>query len=274
MKINKLLIIISLVVTAFIVSCEDYEDKVVPSPTVSEDSPAVRFAADNITEYELEPSITDIKVTVIRNGSESAIEVPIIVIENTKNSFDVPATLSFPAGQDTVILSLPINSDNAPLGEEIILGVKFGEEYSNPYLSQYNSFYGKITILNWQLYATGTYTSAIYGNATWEQELYKAQGTEKYRFFDLYAEGYNFNFSWDGGEAITPEGELDADGYYIFMPGISHPTYGEMTVHVDSDPAYTFYDEEGAYFQIEGKWTVAAGSLGWKDDYFEITTLH
>lgn len=270
MKINKLILAIFIAASTVFVACEKYEDTVTPGPAVAEGNPAIRFAGENITEYELEPSVTSIELTVIRNGSESAIEVPITVIENTANSFDVPATLSFPAGEDTVTLVLPIITANAPLGDLIKIAIEFGDEFSNPYKIEYSQFYGEVTILNWQPFATGTYYSQIF-DSSWEQVLYRAQGTNKYRFFDLYATGYHFTFVWTGGVAITPVGAKDASGYYIFMPGVPHPTYGEITVHVDSDKAYTFYDAETDAFQFEGKWTVSAGSLGWKDDTYTIT---
>jgi len=269
MKISRFLIIFFVAVTTMLVSCEEYEDTVEPSPTVSDDNPAVRFADDNSTFFEIPSTVTAIDLTVIRSGSGSAIEVPVTVIENTENAFDVPATLSFPAGEDTVTFSLPI-SDNAPVGVDLAISVKFGDEFANPYKTEYAEYYGTVSILNWQPYAKGTYASAFFG-ASWEQELYNAENTDKYRFFDLYAVGTHFNFLWDGGEAITPEYDTNADGYYIFKPGYIHPSYGEVTVLVDGNTNYTFYDEAGDYFQIEGNWTVSAGSFGWLDDFYYIT---
>lgn len=270
MKISRFLIIFFVAATTMLVSCEEFEDTVEPSPTVSDDNPAVRFAAENSAVFEIPSTVTAIDLTVIRSGKGSAIEVPVTVIENTENAFDVPATLSFPAGEDTVTFTLPI-TDNAPVGVDLSIAVKFGDEFVNPYKSEYGEYYGTVTILNWQPFANGTYQSAIFDGASWEQVLHKAENTNRYRFFDLYAVGTHFNFKWDGGEAIIPEYGTDADGYYIYMPGVIHPTYGEMTVLVDGSTTYTFYDAEGDFFQIEGNWTVAAGSFGWLDDYYFIT---
>lgn len=269
MKINKLLLALFIVVATMFVACEEYVDTEVQSPTVSQDNPGVRFAALNKTQYELELTVNAIELMVIRNGSESAIEVPIKVLENTANSFDVPASVSFPAGQDTVMLALPINHDNAPLGEPIIITITF--EDSNPYLVEYSTFYGQVAILDWQPYAIGTYTSQFFEEG-WEQVLFRALNTDKYRFFDLYFPGFHFNFTWvEGEQSLIPIGDLDADGYYIFMPGYVHPSYGDVTVRIDANKTYTFYDAENELFQFEGKWTVDAGSFGWFDEIYTIS---
>lgn len=270
MKINKFIIAIFIASAAMFVACEDFVDTEVISPIVSEGNPAVRFFNGNITEYELEPTVDDIKLTVIRTGSGSAIEVPINIIENTDNSFDVPAKFSFAAGQDTAVLSLPINKENAPLGVEITIAIQFGEEFSNPYMIEHNSFYGKVTILNWQPYATGSYYSEFF-DVAWEQVLHRAQGTDKYRFFDLYSTGVHLNFEWTGDNSLEFKYPKDANGYYIFVTGYVHATYGPVNAHIDSDPAYTFYDEDNDYFQIEAQWRVEAGSFGWLDDIYQIS---
>ena len=273
MKINKLILAIFIATATLFVACEEFVDTEVVSPAVSDGNAAVRFADDNITAYELEPTVADIKLTVIRTGSSSAIEVPIVVIENTENSFDVPASLSFPAGKDTVVLTLPINKTNAPLGDEITIAIQFGVAFSNPYMAEYNSFYGKVTILNWQPFATGSYYAAFFP-ATLERVLHRAQGTNKYRFFNLFAEGYHLDFVWAGAKALTFSYAKDANGYHIFHTGYVHPTYGPVRAHIDGAVAYTFYDAASDSFTMDAQWRVDAGSFGWKTDVFTITTRH
>lgn len=273
MKINRLLIIISFAFATLLVSCEDYEDTVVPSPTVSEDNPAVRFAAENITNYEFEPSVTEFNLKVIRSNSTSAIEVPVTVTDNTDESFVIPSSISFAAGEDTVMVTIAINHANATPGKDLMIGIKVDEDYINTYKAEYGEYYAHISILNWQKYATGTYYSAFF-DQSFTQDLYRAQDTDKYRFFDLYAVGYNFTFTWDGGKSITPDGELDEDGYYIYVTGFEHPSYGMVTVHIDSSPNWTYYTEETNTFIFDGDWTVAAGSFGWLDDIYTITTTY
>lgn len=269
MKINRYLIIFFVALTTMFVSCEEYEDSVEPSPTVADSNPAVRFLDENETYFEIPSSVTSIELTVIRSGGKTAIEVPVNVIENTESAFDVPSTLSFPAGKDTVTLSLPIK-DGAPLGAEISISLSFGEDFVNPYKAEYGAYHGKVTILNWKPYANGTYQSAFFGDS-WEQVLFHAENTNRYRFFDLYTKGIHFNFLWDEGKAIIPQYSTDADGAYLFTSGYVHPTYGMVTFHVDGSTDNTFYDSETGNLQIHGEWTVEAGSFGPTNEVYHIT---
>jgi len=273
MKISRLLIIISVAVTTLLVSCEDYEDTVVPSPTVSADMNVVSFTADNPTEYEFSPLDTEFKLTVKRSSSSGALEVPISIITNTDNSFTVPGSVSFAAGEDTAILAITIDYANATLGVDLKIGIKVGDANNNPYKVQYGEYYATVAILDWQKYAEGTYYSMLYDDS-WTQDLYKLVGEDTYRFFDLYADGIDLTFTWAGGESLSFEYPVDADGYYIWVPGIDYADYGSVTVLWDSSPSWTFYTEATKEFQLEGNWTVAAGSLGWLDDYFTITSLY
>ena len=272
MKIYRFLIIFFVAATTLLVSCEEYEDTVVPGPAADVVA-AVGFAADNPTQWEFEPTVVDFDITVTRSSSisSSALEVPISVVTDSTESFIVPSKVSFAAGDSTAILTIAINYDNAVAGVDLEIGVKVGDDYLNPYSAVYGKYYGIVAILDWQKHSTGDYYSAYY-DATWTQDLYNAAGTDKYRFFDLYTADHHLSFSWDGGNAITFPYETDANGYHMWMPGFDYGGYGPITVLWDSSPSWTFYDEATKEFQFEGKWTVAAGSLGWLDDYYTITT--
>ena len=269
MKISRLLIIISVAVTTLLVSCEDYEDTVVPSPTVSADMLAVTFAADNPTEYEFDPMDTGFSLTVMRSTSSGALEVPISIVTNTDDSFTIPSSVSFAAGDSSAILAIAIDYANATLGVDLEIGIKVGDAYNNPYKVQYGEYYATVAILDWQKYSVGEYYSALYDD-TWTQDLYKLVGEDTYRFFNLYADGYDLSFSWDGGNAITfPVDE----GYYVWESGVSDASVGSFAVSWDSSPSYTFYNKATDEFQFEGYWEGSDADTydGWKDDYFTVT---
>ena len=275
MKINKLLIILSLAVTTFLVSCEDYEDTVESSPTVSADNASVRFAAENPTQYEFSPLDLGFNLTIKRSSSSSALEVPISIITNTDNSFTIPSSLSFAAGEETAILAIAIDYSNASFATALEIGIKLGDDHTNPYLVEHGEYYATIEILNWEKYSTGTFTSALFG--PWTQDLYKLEGEDRYRFFDLYADGYDFNFTWDGGAALSfPDLAEDDDGYFIWETGASATGFGYFFAALDSSPSYTFYDDASSTFQIEGYWTATENPDwgGWLDDFYAITELH
>lgn len=136
MKFNKLHIVIFIIVATMLGACSEYEDTVVPSPTVSADNPAVRFYSENPTLFELTPEDLSFSLTVVRDNGTAAIEVPVAVIGDTANIFTVPATVSFPAGEDTTSLIVTV-APTAPQGEVLDLEVAVDEEYSNPYKAEY-----------------------------------------------------------------------------------------------------------------------------------------
>jgi len=270
MRINKLLIAVSILIAATMVACEKYEDTVEPSPVVPADNPAVRFAQENQTSFELDPNDDPkISLTVMRNNESAALEVPVTVVTNTENSFNVPATISFAAGEKTADLVIAMNS-GSPTGIPLALELSFDDEYVNPYLTEYSTYKGEAALLKWVKYSVGVYTSGFF-EQSWEQELYNAEGTDKYRFYDLFASGVNYEFEWDGGAALSPGGTPNASGYLVQESGYVHPTYGMVSSATDPDPSYSFFDADSNTFSFDRQWTVAAGSFGWLTDYYEIT---
>lgn len=140
MKINKLYTVFFILAAALlVVACSEYEDTVVPSPTVSADNPAVRFYSENPTQFELDPNDLSFSLTVVRDNGTAAIEVPVNVVADTASIFNVPGTLSFPAGVDTVSLTITVNT-SAPQGEDLGLEIAFDDQYTNPYKAEYPSF--------------------------------------------------------------------------------------------------------------------------------------
>ena len=265
MRFNKLYIAISILATVLLVACNEYEDTVVPGPTVPADNPEVRFASSNKAEYELDPAVAlSFTLTVVRNNGTAALEVPVNVIANPDDDFVIPGTVSFAAGQDTTTLTIAMSS-SAPTGETLTFEIGFGDQYVNPYLDEYGTFSADVAILNWVKYASGTFES-MYLGTSWTIDLYRAEGTNKYRFYNLYAEGHNFNFNWDGGKAIVPAMPYDvANELYVFNPGIDG-----LTALVDPSSSYTFYSADFDYFQFEAYWYSDTQDLSWLDDYFYI----
>lgn len=270
MKFNKLFIAISVLIAATMVACEEYEDVVEPSPVVSADNPAVRFAEANETSFELDPNEDPrFTLTVMRNNDNGALDVPVTVVVNTENSFNVPASVSFASGEKTAELTVTMNQ-GAPTGQPLALELKFNDEHVNPYLNEYGHYIGEVSLLKWVKYAAGVFTSGFF-EQSWEQDLYRAEGTNKFRFYDLFVAGVNYEFEWDGGLAIAPGGTPDANGYLVQESGYVHPDYGMVSSTTDPDTAYSYYDSDSDTFVFNRQWTVAAGSFGWLDDFYQIT---
>lgn len=275
MKINRFLIIIFVAVTTLLVSCEEYEDTVVPGAAVADDFPSVRFLSTNPAVYEFDPTgIEDITVTVIRSYSSGALEVPIIVVDSltTEGVFTIPSTVSFADGEDTVAIPVAIDPDaaNAADGDPEFV-IQIPEEYVNGYKAEIGELHTTIAIVVWVKYAAGDYYSALF-DSSWPQDLYTVEGTNKFRFYELYTPGGNplsFTLEGDNGDEVL----FSADGYMFWDSGFTYGSYGLMTVYWDSAP-YSYYDADAGLFQFEGFFYLGSSGYGWQDDIFTITSKY
>jgi len=268
----KKIVSLSIIAASILVSCSEWEDTSTPGPQVSPDTPSVRFAASNATSFEFDPGTPDFTLTVIRDDSDADIEVPIRVISNTDEVFSIPASVVFSAGEDTVDITIGISAE-APVGDELSIALSFDEPFTNPYKTENSSYYGKVSMIKWVLFKSGIWESADFFEESWEQDLYKAEGQDTYRFYGPYAEGYDIRFIWDGkSKSITPTGGESAvvGGAPVvrYATGVLHPTYGMFYFNIDPDPEYTYFDIEAKKLVLNGAFTVAAGSFGWYDEVF------
>lgn len=271
MKINRFLTALSFIVVLTMVACSDYADTEILSPTVAGDNPSVRFIAENQTSFELEPGDNaSFTITVKRSSGSTALNAPLQVDVNTDNSFIVPDKVTFAAGENTADLVIAM-SPSAPTGVPLTLELSFNKDYVNPYLVEYGSYKGEVSLLKWVKYATGTYTAGFF-ESSWEQDLFRAEGTNKYRFYDLFSEGFNYEFKWEQGKAaVSPGGTPNSSGYLVQESGYVHATYGMVSTATDPDPAYSNYNVENETFAFDRQWRVAAGSFGWFTDTYKIT---
>jgi len=256
MKINKIYITVLFLMAALFVGCDDFEDNVEQSPTVSADNPAVCFTSENANEFNLEPAIgLEFELTLTRDDETAALEVPMAVITNTENSFVIPSSVSFAAGSKTATISISM-ADGAPKGKSLDFAIQVDESFSNPYKIEYGTYYGSAYISDWEQYATGTYYSWWY-EENFAQVLEYSPVLDQYRFRDLMSEGYHFVFTWDGATNIVPVPDKIETGYV-------HSSYGMVSATTNA----ATYDAATKKFTFTRKWTVDAGSFGEGDDTY------
>lgn len=267
MKYNKVKIFFSAILFASFIllgACSDYVDTEIASPMVSGDNPSVYFVKENATRYELEPGENaEFTLTVERANGSSALDVPIKVITNPDASFIVPDKVSFASGAkiaNFVVKMSPTAKTGSPLGLELA----FDESNVNPYLVEYGSYIAQVTLLKWVKYSIGTFTSEFFEDS-WEQELFKAEGTNKFRFKNLYAEGYDYDFEWEVDKAKI----AFAANKSIQESGYVHSSYGMVSTNTDA--AKSAYDGNNSTFSFYIKWTVSAGSFGEFVDTYKVT---
>jgi hypothetical protein len=231
MKINKLLIAFSILVATAMVACSEYEDTVEPSPTVSADNPAVRFYSGNPELFELDPDGLSFSLLVVRDKGTGSIDVPITEVSDTADVFNVPGTISFPSGTDTVAMEITVDP-SAPYIDPIGLEVAVGDDqYTNPYKAEYPSFATAVAIeppcllnevfLNlvfdgyasectWEL--TDDEGTVIASGGPWEDGTASAEaefclddGTYTFTIYDAYGDG--LSYPENGSATITSNGE-------------------------------------------------------------------
>lgn len=225
MKLYKLFTTL-LIATAF-TACADYEDVIVPSPVVSDNVQAVRFASTNKTTFELDPNNElSVSLKVIRNAANSAAaaEIPVEVVSNANDNFVVPSTVSFAAGDSTATLKI-MTSASAPVGEDMTFEIKIADEQVNPYKAEYASYKAKVIIVKWNnLGKVHFYDSFAFSTATasYAVEVTLEQRDDKKNF-------YRINFPYSAGvlEAAEWTGWIggNTQSHIVFNVGATYVTW-------------------------------------------------
>ena len=114
----------------------------------------------------------------------------------------------------------------------------------------------------WVNIGTGVFTSEFFEEA-WDQPVLQAEGTQKYRLPDLYAEGYELAFE------LTEDGTALVSTIPAFATGYVHPSYGMIrgrNLDLEGHPMV----RNGKDITIPLQFIVDAGSFGWAN---EVITL-
>lgn len=134
MKMNKILAGLVAVASIFATSSCSEDDSYTPAEPETGVKPYVYFSEKNETTLSLEPTApAELTFTVCRQDTKDAIEMPLIVTENTSNVFNVPSSVSFAAGEESV--DVTVTFPDAPIGTPCSLTVGFSSEYTGIYYS-------------------------------------------------------------------------------------------------------------------------------------------
>ncbi|MBQ8224270.1 MAG: hypothetical protein IJZ86_02775 [Bacteroides sp.] len=270
---NKLFAMLALAVVA--TACDpDSEGHV-----MGEQDPAgcqnVYFNTSKYTQtVEVEPGTNTFVLSIAREVTDGATSVALEVKNNENNVFQVPATVTFEAGQATAPFTVTV-TDAAELGVSynLLLAVT-GEDLSN-YPAGYQETSVNFTILKWEPVGTGYWKDGLVGTFFGVSSYLYAVEIEKtntanslrYRFDSPYAKiataydeygiaynGYIYNEEADlvpgeyvfaiditeDGAALIPT-DMGMDwGYGMFSTG---SVYGNLSQNIGSYPL-GIYDEE------------------------------
>lgn len=154
MKIKNLFLSLTAAVMA-LSSCGNEDLELGNSTTAPADPncPAVEFATNNTTVFEVDPSDTHFNLTVVRKATDAA-TYNIVIAENQENAFVVPSTVEFAAGEESKSITISM-AENAPKGEALALALSFDDKDLNPYTTGLKTLEVKTTIIKWESFGKG-----------------------------------------------------------------------------------------------------------------------
>lgn len=154
-----------------------------------------------------------IVVEMWRGNTKGAATVPVTITDNTNGVFTPEKEqFDFADGENKAYLTITYPDINQFGGEKYVLELTIDEEMVSP------SGNGTIEIsaqrkLTFNSLGVGTFTSEFF-EASWDQEVLKAEEADYYRLPDCYHDDYDIEFSIQDGKinfARQPMGYVSAD---------------------------------------------------------------
>lgn len=189
-----------------------------------------------------------------------------------KEAFTAPASVEFKDGEIASSVKISFDRSKLTIGEENEITVSLQSETELPYATEC-----KLVVVRdytWKEYKKGTYASGIlaklFGTViSWEQPVEVAEEKpDLYRLKDWYHNagtkysdsGYDLTFLWDGSSSeVSFTVPADEDGGVSFPTGWYHPSYGLVSMYIDTESAK--YDSESKTFTFECCGDVSLGTL-------------
>ena len=193
-------ILFMLFAAAAFVACDDDVTRE-PSPVTVEDCQNVYFPNSNEASAIYAPTDTEFSVTVTREVTDEAAEVPVKVECVAAECFVFPETVVFEAGAATAEYVIGL-TDKMEYFKEYSFQLTIGEEYADYYTVNDNGSAVMVMTVaksDWTVVGTGAMNCSLFGPSWYPQTIEYSELLGQYRFPGLYASGYDINFTWDGG---------------------------------------------------------------------------
>ncbi len=211
-----------------------------PGAFLSVDATTLKYAAEDAQI---------LKLTLMRTNVGAAEDVK-LTCDNAH--FQVPTSVNFSANEDKKTIDIPFAIQGGTT-ENVTISV--ADENATVYGVKTATF----TITRdfvWEYLGVGVYQCWLF-EQSWEQDVYRGEGTQMYKLTDCIAKGYDIIF------------ELTEDGQHLLKPiakqetGYVHPSYGMVSVEGAADDI----QRDGNVIALPMEYTVSAGSFGAKYDY-------
>lgn len=281
-RMKKIKILFFLPVVLFMVSCSE-DTGMNTYPARGDEA----FFDDTEYSYVVSAKMEDaysVEVLRANKSGDASVGVTIEVANPAvKEAFTAPASVAFKDGEIASSVKISFDRSKLTIGEENEITVNLQSETDLPYATEC-----KLVVVRdytWKEYAKGTYVSGIlsqlFGKVTsWEQSMEVAEEKPSlYRLKDWYHNagtdssdsGYDLTFLWDGGTSseVSFTVPADAKGGVSFPTGWYHPSYGLVSMYIDTENAK--YDSESKTFTFKCCGNVSLGTLiPWTNDTFTL----
>lgn len=225
-----------------------------------------------------------IEVLRANKSGKASVGVTVSVADKALDAvFTAPASVEFADGDIASSVKISFDRSKLTIGKENEITVNLQSETDLPYATEC-----KLVVVRdytWKEYKKGTYGSGIlaklFGKATsWEQPMEVAEEKPNlYRLKDWYhnagtkysKSGADLTFLWDGGTSseVSFTVPADKDGGVSFSTGWYHPSYGLVSMYIDTESAK--YDSESKTFTFKCCGDVSLGTLvTWTADTFTL----
>lgn len=281
-RMKKIKILFLLPVALFMASCSE-DTGMNTYPARGDEA----FFDDTEFSYVVSAKMEDaysVEVLRANKSGDASVGVTIKVANPAvKEAFTAPASVEFKDGEIASSVKISFDRSKLTIGEENEITVNLQSETDLPYATEC-----KLVVVRdytWKEYAKGTYVSGIlsklFGKVTsWEQPVEVAEEKPNlYRLKDWYHNagtdfsdsGYDLTFLWDGGTSseVSFTVPADAKGGVSFPTGWYHPSYGLVSMYIDTENAK--YDSESKTFTFKCCGNVSLGTLiPWINDTFTL----
>ena len=269
--------------TLALAACSD-DDNYTPGEPTAAGAVGAYFDSTNSTDFILTPDQESIELTVSRNKTESAVEVPITATGDAATAVEVPATVSFAAGESTQTLTIGVKGLETK--KQYTLNLAIGESQADHYAIQdgTTAFSCTVAVSEWKKLKENIqfyYYSPYLGLPSVYSDLWQLDGVNNFYLTNFLGSGTDFYFTLNGtqidfndpatftGEVVPVEGK----GATVYDYG----DYGYKLNYVvtgTDDWGYNIYswNYEGAtvnYFDWYGGYNYKTYSwLNYSEEYF------
>lgn len=246
------------------------------------EGPAPNPASNGVYFPEQPTSITlgvtqdTIEVIIARKVASSALTVRLSHSDAYNGFFSAPSSVTFAAGETLKTIKITVGEVEFIKSYLFSLSVDDPDQIDNPYAVGAALPTLSLSVIKEDFvpYAEGTFTSEFFEDE-WPMTLEYSEATNQYRLSDLWVEGYDVLFTWDGSDKVSVKGGVFKPASTSYFPAVAtgyvDPTYGMVWAIFNGENTY---DADSKTFTFPITWRVTAGSFGVYSEYFSIDNLY